>query len=43
VDPQRLDAHPPARICAYADAQWQRAAVKEFVGQERPAFRPVAP
>src|SRR5580700_11223350 len=30
----------PARIRAYADAQWLRPAVKEFCAQKRPPFRP---
>jgi glutathione S-transferase len=32
----------PARIKAYADAQWLRPAVREFCAQKRPPFRPVA-
>jgi glutathione S-transferase len=32
----------PARIRAYADAQWQRPAVREFCEQARPPFRPGA-
>ncbi len=36
---QRLNKHGdalPARLSAYADAQWQRAAVQQWVGQPRP-------
>jgi len=33
----------PARVRVYADGQWERPAVKEFLGKKRPAFRPVAP
>ena len=29
----------PARLRAYAEAQWQRPAVKEFCDQKRPPFR----
>jgi glutathione S-transferase len=29
----------PARIRAYAEAQWERPSVKEFRGHNRPAFR----
>jgi glutathione S-transferase len=29
----------PTRIRAYADAQWQRPAVKEFCDHVRPPFR----
>jgi len=29
----------PAKIRAYADAQWERAAVKEFCAYERPSFQ----
>jgi glutathione S-transferase len=29
----------PARLRAYAAAQWERAAVREFCGQKRPVFR----
>ena len=29
-----------ARIRAYADAQWQRASVREFCGQDRPPHEP---
>jgi glutathione S-transferase len=32
----------PARIRGYADAQWERPAVKEFLGKTRPPFRPAA-
>jgi glutathione S-transferase len=30
----------PRRLRAYAEAQWQRPAVREFCGQKRPPFRP---
>lgn len=30
----------PAKIRAYADAQWERPAVEEFRAHERPAFEP---
>jgi glutathione S-transferase len=40
---QRLvkTGHPlPARIRAYAEAQWERPAIREFCSQERPPFAP---
>lgn len=40
---QRLvkTGHPmPAKIRAYADAQWQRPSVREFCGQDRPPHEP---
>jgi glutathione S-transferase len=30
----------PARIRAYAESQWRRPAVREFVDQERPPHEP---
>jgi glutathione S-transferase len=37
----KTDFDVPSRIRAYANAQWERPAVKEFTGQPRPPFRPM--
>ena len=33
----------PAKVRAYADAQWERPAVKEFCAHERPPFEASLP